>query len=189
MNSSIVVGVVRSRCGYFAACKQPAVVLITQISCQAAFRHIDLLANISKHHSSCPKAHPFSHMTFYKVTKPGFSFFYPLCYYTLLYGGLGALSYTAIRLSHGAAAIGYRHAGCLQLSHCRPPEMCGLQTGLDPPRVELPSLGGISSRHPQGNNLLYLKICRFIATCLPLTFVVFLVTCYVIGGTSLCERR
>ena len=32
---------------------------------------------------------------------------------------LGALSDTAIRLSHGAAALGYRHAGCLQLSHVR----------------------------------------------------------------------
>ena len=37
--------------------------------------------------------------------------------------GRGALSDTAIRLSvclsHGAAALGYRHAGCLQLSHVR----------------------------------------------------------------------
>jgi len=44
-----------------------------------------------------------------------------------------------------AAASGYRHAGCLQLSHRRPPEMCGLRTrprtDVDPPRVELPSAG------------------------------------------------
>jgi len=62
-----------------------------------------------------------------------------------------------------AAALGYRHAGCLQLSPCRPPEMCGLwtrrRTNVDPPRVELPS-----SRHPRGdillitNNQKYLKM-------------------------------
>ena len=36
------------------------------------------------------------------------------------------------------SCLGYRHAGCLQLSHRRPPEMCGLrtrpQTDADPPR-------------------------------------------------------
>ena len=36
----------------------------------------------------------------------------------------------------------------------RPPEMCGLWTRpwmeVDPPRVELPSDGGISSRRPRG---------------------------------------
>ena len=32
----------------------------------------------------------------------------------------------SVCLSHGAAALGYRHAGCLQLSHRRPAEMCGL---------------------------------------------------------------
>jgi len=62
----------------------------------------------------------------------------------------GALSDTAIRrsvcLSQGVAAVGYRHAGCLLLSHRRPvPEMYGLQTrprtDVDPPRVELPSAG------------------------------------------------
>jgi len=55
----------------------------------------------------------------------------------------GALSDTVISpfvcLSHGAAAcLGYRHAGCLQLSHRRSPEMCKLwtrpQTEVDPPR-------------------------------------------------------
>ena len=43
-------------------------------------------------------------------------------------------------LSHGAAA---RHAGCLQLSHRRSPEMCGLwtrpRTDVDPPRFMPPS--------------------------------------------------
>ena len=36
------------------------------------------------------------------------------------------------------SCLGYRHAGCLQLSHRRPPAMCGLwtslQTDVDPPR-------------------------------------------------------
>ena len=40
------------------------------------------------------------------------------------------------------SCLGYTHTGCLQLSHCRPPEMCGLQTcpwmDTDPPRF-LPS--------------------------------------------------
>ena len=64
-----------------------------------------------------------------------------------------ALSDTAIRLSvprrsrpRRAAGLGYRHAGCLQLSYHRPPKMCGLQTrprtDVDPPPpVELPSAG------------------------------------------------
>jgi len=41
------------------------------------------------------------------------------------------------------SCLGYRHAGCLQLSHCRPPEMCGLstrpQTDVDLPRFLPPS--------------------------------------------------
>jgi len=32
------------------------------------------------------------------------------------------------------SCLGYRHAGCLQLSHRRPPEMCGLRTG---PRTDV----------------------------------------------------
>ena len=44
-----------------------------------------------------------------------------------------------------AAALGYRHAGCLQLIHRRPPEVCRLRTrprtDVDPPRLELPSAG------------------------------------------------
>jgi len=39
--------------------------------------------------------------------------------------------------------LGYRHTGCLQLSHHRPPEMCGLPTrpltDVDPPRFLPPS--------------------------------------------------
>ena len=41
------------------------------------------------------------------------------------------------------SCLGYRHAGCLQLSHRRPPEMRGLRTrprtDVDPPRFLLPS--------------------------------------------------
>jgi len=59
--------------------------------------------------------------------------------------GEGALSDPSVCLSHGAAALGYRHAGCLQLSHG------GLRThprtDVDPPRVELPSaVGCIAAR-------------------------------------------
>ena len=60
----------------------------------------------------------------------------------------------SVCLSHGACSfLGYRHAGCLQLCHCRPPEMCGLRTrprkDVDspwflPPRTAIG--GGISSR-------------------------------------------
>ena len=53
----------------------------------------------------------------------------------------GALSDTAIRPSvcpspRRTAALGYRHAGCLQISHVRT-SLCGLLTR----RVELPSAG------------------------------------------------
>jgi len=41
------------------------------------------------------------------------------------------------------SCLGYRHAGCLQLSHRRPLEMCGLRTrprtDVDPPRFLPPS--------------------------------------------------
>jgi len=49
------------------------------------------------------------------------------------------------------SCLGYRHAGCQQLSHCRPPDTCATDVNL--PRVERPSAGCISSRHPQGDNL------------------------------------
>ena len=39
------------------------------------------------------------------------------------------------------SCLGYRNAGCLQLSHHRPPEMCGLRTrprtDVDPPPVSI----------------------------------------------------
>jgi len=50
------------------------------------------------------------------------------------------------QLPKRAAALGNRHAGCLQLSH-------GRTADVDPPRVELPSAGGTSSSRPRGTNL------------------------------------
>ena len=52
--------------------------------------------------------------------------------------------------------ISYRHAGCLQLSHRRPPEMCGLRTrqrtDVDPPRfLDRTAISGISSRSHRGD--------------------------------------
>ena len=48
------------------------------------------------------------------------------------------------------SCLGYRHAGCLQLSQCRPPEMCGLwtrpRTDVDPPRF-LPPRTAIGGGH------------------------------------------
>jgi len=85
---------------------------------------------------------------------------------------MGALSDTAICpsaplsvcLSHGAAALGAQlpyAMGTLaarQLNHRRSSEMCGLRTrprtDVDPPRVELPLVEGISSRRPRGDKLL-----------------------------------
>ena len=57
--------------------------------------------------------------------------------------------------------LGFRHAGCLQLSHRRPPEMCRLRTrprtDVDPPRFLPPSnchrREGISSHRPRGDTL------------------------------------
>ena len=57
------------------------------------------------------------------------------------------------------SCVSYRHAGCLQRSHRRPPEMCGLRTR---PRTDVDPLrfldrtvigGGISSRRPRGDTL------------------------------------
>jgi len=79
------------------------------------------------------------------------------------------LFYFHVRCAGGISYI----PGCLRVSHRRPPEMRGLRTrprtDVDPPRfldpwlatkryatVELPSAGGISSRRPQGDNLLLL---------------------------------
>ena len=52
------------------------------------------------------------------------------------------------------SCLGYRHIVCLQLSHRRPPEMCGLRTcpqmDVDPPQfLDGTAIGrGISSRPP-----------------------------------------
>jgi len=71
---------------------------------------------------------------------------------------LGRLENRAWRMHYGIARsvrlsvprrswLGYRHAGCLQLSHHRPPEMCGLltrpQTDINPPRfLDRTAIGG-----------------------------------------------
>ena len=49
------------------------------------------------------------------------------------------------------SCLDYKHAGCLQLGHCRPPEMCGLRTrprtDVDPPRfLDRTAIGG-GGRH------------------------------------------
>jgi len=75
-------------------------------------------------------------------------------------GGIKRYRDPSVCLSHGAAALGYRHAGCLQLCHRQPPEMCRLRTRLrmdvDLLRVKLLSVGTISSRRPRGDNLFVL---------------------------------
>jgi len=63
--------------------------------------------------------------------------------------------------------LGYRHAGCLQLSHRRAPEMCGLQTrprtDVDPPRFLPPSnchrRGHIVSPPPGRYIVCYTTLC------------------------------
>jgi len=57
------------------------------------------------------------------------------------------------------SCLGCRHAACLQLSHRRPPEMCGLRTrpraDLDPPQfLDRTAIGGgISSRRRRSDTL------------------------------------
>ena len=84
---------------------------------------------------------------------------------------LGAFWNSAIRPSvPRRSCLGYRHAGCLQLSHCRPLEMCGLltrpQTDVYSPRFLPPSnchrrAGGISSRRPRGDTMSLLLCPEF----------------------------
>jgi len=80
-----------------------------------------------------------------------------LCPLLCVWGGIKRYRDPSVCLSHGAAALGYRHAGCLQLCHRQPPEMCGLRTrpltDVDLLRVKLLSVGTISSRCPRGDNL------------------------------------
>jgi len=58
------------------------------------------------------------------------------------------------------SCLAYRHAGCLQLSHRRPPDMCQMRTrprtDVDPPRfLDRTAIGGrgISSRRPRADTL------------------------------------
>jgi len=60
------------------------------------------------------------------------------------YGHFG-IARSVLRLSVSwRSCLGYRHTGCLRLSHRRPPEMCGLRTrprtDVDPPRSLFPSV-------------------------------------------------
>ena len=78
----------------------------------------------------------------------------------------GAFWNNAIRPSVSwCSCLGYRHAGCLQLSQRRPPEMCGMRacprTDVDRPRfLDRTAIGGgsgISSRRSRGDTLLRLR--------------------------------
>jgi len=68
------------------------------------------------------------------------------------------------------SCLGYRHAGCLQLSHRRPPEMCGLRTrprtDVDPPRfLDRTGIGvGISSRHNRDDTFFLLLLLLLFTT-------------------------
>jgi len=82
-------------------------------------------------------------------------------------GGHFGLS-RSVRLSvPWRSCLGYRHADCLQLSHRRPPWMCGLrtcpQTDVDPSRfLDRTAIGGggISSRRPRVDTLFTLREMR-----------------------------
>jgi len=69
---------------------------------------------------------------------------YTYCTYSYVPRPRGTFWNSAICLSvPWRSCLGHRHAGCLQLSHRRPPEMCGLRTrprtDVDPPRFFPPS--------------------------------------------------
>jgi len=63
----------------------------------------------------------------------------------------------SVRLSHSAADLGAQLPSAIGTLAACSLAMCGLRncprTDVDPPRVELPSAGGISSRRPRGDNL------------------------------------
>ena len=61
----------------------------------------------------------------------------------------------SVCLSHSAAAVGYRHTGCLQLSSVRTadPSADGRRSAASQTAIG----GGISSRRPRGDNLLLLR--------------------------------
>jgi len=80
-----------------------------------------------------------------------------LRYYAPAIGRINRLSDTTIHpsvsLSHSAAALGYRHAGCLQLSHVRTADPSAYGSRSTASRTAIGG-GGISSRRPRGDNLL-----------------------------------
>ena len=66
------------------------------------------------------------------------------CVRTYLCRTDASISLPSVCLSHGAAALGYRHAGCLQLSHVRTadPSADGRRSAASRTAIG----GGISSR-------------------------------------------
>ena len=68
------------------------------------------------------------------------------------------------------SCLDYKHAGCLQLGHCRPPEMCGLRTrprtDVDPPRfLDRTAIGG------GGRHIVSPPPARYLASvCVRVTF-------------------
>jgi len=71
-------------------------------------------------------------------------------------GGIKRYRDPSVCLSHGAAALGYRHAGCLQLSQVRTadPSVDGRLSTASRTAI---GGGGISSRRPRGDNLFKIK--------------------------------
>jgi len=65
----------------------------------------------------------------------------------------------SVCLSHGAAALGYRHAGCLQLRHVRTADLSagGRRSAASRTAID----GGMSSHRPRGDNLFSLKLTAF----------------------------
>ena len=60
------------------------------------------------------------------------------------------------------SCLGYRHAGCLQLSHRRSPEMCGLRMDVDPPRfLDQAAIGGGHIVSPPTGRYLVLNIFKY----------------------------
>jgi len=83
------------------------------------------------------------------------------------YGGHSGIAQSVRLTVPWRSCLGYTHGGCLQLSHRRPPEMCGLRTrprtDVDPPRFLPPSnCEGISSRRAPGDTLFKTWIRNFI---------------------------
>jgi len=60
------------------------------------------------------------------------------------------------------SCLGYRHTGCLQLSHHQPPDMCGLRTRPRDFWIELPSAGAYRNRLTATGQLVILAIFQVV---------------------------